>query len=478
MAVKKKVTKRKTAVKKVAKKKVAKKKVAKKKVAKKKVAKKKVAKKKVAKKKVTQNPLEPNEILVNQATTKDVYHYIDKQNNINIKSKEIFKNVKKVIHYPFWKTGIPKYKNIISIVYENMPEKLPRGFNKVWGKGYGFTKVLNGLLKALDKQLKLPSVIVSGTRKTSYRNKTIVLNANDLNEIYPQLNSLIVEQTNKQKELEVNILAKLFPNKFKSTITKYTKGSLNRFIKQSKLNNSELSADDITSLFDIVNNISQVSEKLDKKQVLITKEKIEEYYIEEVIDKFQEMMKQMHHTPKLEKRWQKFFKEYSWIFSQLFSFPVLLYEDEAYVGGKGIHGTGGKVSDFIYKNQLTDNIALIEIKTHKTPLLTGKIPYRGNDVFAINKELNAAINQVLDQRDNLQKEFYSLQSKSNDSIQSYNSKCIVIVGTLSKHNKDEKKSFELFRSNSRDVDIVTFDELFEKIKGFSTILFKESKSKK
>lgn len=65
------------------------------------------------------------------------------------------------------------------------------------------------------------------------------------------------------------------------------------------------------------------------------------------------------------------------------------------MGGKIIHNTGGKVVDFLYANKLTRNSALIEIKKHTTKLLSKK-PYRGTDVFNMDKEFSGAISQVLD----------------------------------------------------------------------------------
>ena len=359
-----------------------------------------------------------------------------------------------------------------------MPDPLPRGFFKEYTKGYGFTRVLNGLLYALESKFTVPSVIVSGTRSTSYKNYTLVLNANDLDRLYPQLKSLFDEQRGERDILVNNVLAGLFPSKFKKKSPTYAKGSLNRFIGQNIVNHNDLSSDDVTALLELVNNVSRGRDILSKKQVLRTKEKIEEYYIEEVIGTFQKMLNQKGDSPALEKKWQKFFKEYSWVFSQMFSYPVLMFEDEAFVGGKSIKGTGGKVSDFIYKNHLTDNIAIIEIKTHRTALLSGKKAYRGKDVFAISKDLTGAINQVLDQRDNLQKDFYGLKAKSDKPFETYNSRCLLVVGLSSLLSNSQKKSFELYRSNSRDVDIVTFDELFNKIKGFSDILFTGGKKKK
>jgi hypothetical protein len=37
-------------------------------------------------------------------------------------------------------------------------------------------------------------------------------------------------------------------------------------------------------------------------------------------------------------------------------------------------------------------------------------------------------------------------------------------------DEDQQKSFELYRGNSKDVEIVTFDELLNKLKELSTFL--------
>ena len=54
---------------------------------------------------------------------------------------------------------------------------------------------------------------------------------------------------------------------------------------------------------------------------------------------------------------------------------------------------------------------------------------------------------------------------------SYDSKTILIIGNWSEINKDnaknqeiKKKTFELFRQNSKNVEIITFDELYDRAK--------------
>lgn len=166
--------------------------------------------------------------------------------------------------------------------------------------------------------------------------------------------------------------------------------------------------------------------------------------------------------------WHNFFIDYSWILSQCFSSPFILFEDKAYVGGKDISNKNGNLLDFIYKNNLFDNIALLEIKTPQTALI-GK-EYR-NNVFSISAELSGAINQLLNYKDKFQKEYYINRFNSETSYQLLNPKCILLVGTLFNLKNTERISFELFRSELKSIEIITYDELFEKVKLIKDILF-------
>jgi len=168
-----------------------------------------------------------------------------------------------------------------------------------------------------------------------------------------------------------------------------------------------------------------------------------------------------------EETWQKEFAVNSWLISQLFSYPVVLLREKAYIGGKSIDNTGGNIADFIYTNQLTRNVAIIEIKTPLTRLMASI--YRGNPkkgVYTISAELSGAFIQLLNYKDKLQKDFYSIAEGSGRQYYSFNPKCILIIGSLKSEdfNAAQLNSFELFRSTSKDIDIITFDELYAKIK--------------
>lgn len=166
--------------------------------------------------------------------------------------------------------------------------------------------------------------------------------------------------------------------------------------------------------------------------------------------------------------WQTFFKDNSWVIAQVFSYPVILFKDKAYVGGKSIENKGGNIVDFIFKNGFSDNLLVVEIKTPTTNLMGSH--YRDN-AYCISTDLGGSKVQVLKYKDNLQKNYYALRQESDKTFQVFNPKCMVIIGKIVNGlNEEQKTSFELYRSDSRQVEIVTFDELFQKVQMLTDLL--------
>jgi hypothetical protein len=165
--------------------------------------------------------------------------------------------------------------------------------------------------------------------------------------------------------------------------------------------------------------------------------------------------------------WQKFFMDNPFILNLAFGLPIVAVGGQVSVGGRALSGHGDKVADFLHRNNLTDNLALVEIKTAKTPLLGAS--YR-RDVYPPSKELTGSITQLLDQRYHLQTEIAMLRHNSNRSdLESYAIKGVVIAGTMPTE-RAEKKSLELFRNSLNDVLVITFDELLGKLRGLHAFL--------
>ncbi len=162
--------------------------------------------------------------------------------------------------------------------------------------------------------------------------------------------------------------------------------------------------------------------------------------------------------------WQKFLKDNPWILSQVFPAPYAIFENEFYVWW---HYSGSlswsKKTDFWYKSLYFWNTAIIEIKTPTTNLVSKNLYGTRKWIYPMSDDLIGAISQVLNQKDLLQKDY--LQNNAEKDFKVWNPKIILIVWSneSEKMNKDQIACFELFKNSNKDIDIITFDELFEKI---------------
>lgn len=84
--------------------------------------------------------------------------------------------------------------------------------------------------------------------------------------------------------------------------------------------------------------------------------------------------------------------------------------------------------------------------------------------------MSGAVAQVLNQRDNLQKEYYDLAHKTGKPFEAYSTRCVVLIGQVKDLSEEQIGSFELSRANSKDVLILTFDEVYERLVALQKII--------
>lgn len=160
--------------------------------------------------------------------------------------------------------------------------------------------------------------------------------------------------------------------------------------------------------------------------------------------------------------WQGFFESNAWILAQLFHSPVMFFKGKRYLGGKGIDDHGGQYADFVYQNQITENISIIEIKS-PVKTLVGK-EYR--QTWSISEEVSGGINQILKQKSELLSNYATLYAKSAKSGAPFNAnniECVLIVGNVGELSPEQKEVFDTYRNELRSVRIIGFDELLKRI---------------
>ncbi len=411
------------------------------------------------------------EKLVSDIKTKKVYDYIDTEKKINQISREVYKDKDLIIHYPRGFEGGPKYDTIKKFSYIGFKGKLPVAVFKADSFGWGFTKPMYPFVDFIEAHYKFEEVIIEKGGKVEFDapNKKLYLNEMALETLLNAFKSVF-----KKNKAEVDFilqitLHEIFPKTISKPAKTYIADALANSLASWGNSIDEFSDADKNAIKDLFDKLSIGTDFLSKTALSKTKEIVDIKYIQETLKKYKELMALKTDGDSLEKQWQEFLKDNSWIFSSIFAQPVILFKREAYVGGKTIDNQNGKFNDFLIKNSLSNNVSFLELKTHKTKLLDNS-PYRGEDVFSATKDLTGCIVQVLNQRDNFQKEFYATKVKSKGNFETFNSKCVVLIGSTSDLADNQKYSFELFRSNCRDVEILTFDELQTKIESLQTLM--------
>jgi hypothetical protein len=165
--------------------------------------------------------------------------------------------------------------------------------------------------------------------------------------------------------------------------------------------------------------------------------------------------------------WQKFFKDNKWIFGYGLNYVILrLEQPQANVGGTSIEGTGGKIPDYLASTGgVVRFTVLVEIKTPQAALLSGSKPIRSG-AWSLGAELTDAISQI-----HAAVEEWTLRGFSHpvnldrlDKIYTVKPKAIIVVGSLTQVRDDRAKreTLELFRKSIHGIEIITFDELYER----------------
>lgn len=177
--------------------------------------------------------------------------------------------------------------------------------------------------------------------------------------------------------------------------------------------------------------------------------------------------------------WQKFFEKNNWIFgyglNYVFNSPLDNKKLEQVVSGSDFNSSGKRIDALLKTKGIIESFCFAEIKTHQTELLKNiKSPYRPES-WQVSDEITGAIAQI--QR-TVQKSIAQISTKTElkdqhgnptgEKVFLYTPKSFIVIGSLSEFesshgiNEDKYSSFEMFRQGLSRIEIITFDELYQR----------------
>lgn len=178
-----------------------------------------------------------------------------------------------------------------------------------------------------------------------------------------------------------------------------------------------------------------------------------------------------------ESLWQKFFEKNPWIFGYGLSYVYSSGLDEKrleqVVHGYNVAQSGKRVDALLKSRAFASTLCFVEIKTHRTPLLSNTA-YRSG-CWAPSSELSGAIAQVQGTVSYAGETIFGKLSLTDsngfptaEEVFNFHPKSFVVVGSLSQFcgehgvNQEQLRSFELYRRNTFRPEVITFDELYER----------------
>ena len=383
-----------------------------------------------------------------------------------------------------------KYQNIQSIVLseydveipaseedvQSLLEDLPSAFIKDYEFGLGLQKDYRFIIHAIEEIEGVTSLILTDgfVEMIKVEDEICFCKYSLFDQARKQINrvstrSQVASRITKSFTAH-NLVAYYLDNpNYPQKAFKLRNGSLERMIAQADANyREELTEQEKDEVIERLSENRNSIAKTQPKKLIKLKNELELVSLEELIHQYE-----LNLSKKLsEAHWQALFSNNPFILSLAFGYPTIKIRDQAFVGGRKISGSGDSISDFLSKNALTNNTCLFEIKKPGTKLLN-QAEYR-DGIYTPSSEFSGAITQLSDQIYKFQKNISSLKEDSKlYDIETFAVHGLLVAG-VTPSDPVRQKSFELFRSNSKNILVITFDELLEKLKQLHKFLSEDT----
>jgi hypothetical protein len=275
---------------------------------------------------------------------------------------------------------------------EALLDELPDGFAKDYRFGLGLLWEYRAIPEALSSNEKITLMIVHGGDEAVLDPPLFMLGVRRFHEIRKEINRITARyQRDAKRDKDHYSYHMLFhaadPQRF-PRLKKTLRADALADATSGGRDWVELSKRDRRAAVGLVRSNLEALAHTDTDALLSLKSEIEQVTLQQLIDRFREMLAK----DLAEIKWQAYLMQNPFILSLAFAVPAMIVQGQAYAGGKRLSGRGGKVADFLCASASTGNLAIVEIKKPTTDLLAAS-PYRGDDVFAASAELSGTIAQ-------------------------------------------------------------------------------------
>lgn len=350
-------------------------------------------------------------------------------------------------------------------------QELPAGFVKDPYYGLGMRRELSEIVRKIETISTVSEIRIkndySSDVEPSLTGNCYTLSSDDFDAIrrkMARIHKKAVKIANDDKAVVIhnNLLTPIDEKRFPEVHRPYRKDSVIDAIGKGRT--VALSGADRGAVVEAAKSAVRPLQKSKPEVLLELTREIEVVTLEALIDRLKEMLKGKLSEPK----WQRFFLDNGFVLRIAFALPLMMVGGQVTMGGGRLDGSGDKVADYLLKSPGTGNLTIVEIKTPDTPLVEPRA-YRGG-VHAPSRELTRAVNQLLDQRYQLQKSLPGLKDSSGMyDLESYAIQGLVIAGRLPEGG-ERLKSLELFRNSLKSVVVTAYDELVQKLEHLLELL--------
>lgn len=346
---------------------------------------------------------------------------------------------------------------------EAILEHLPSGLIRQFEYGLGVVRELRPMIDTIEQIKGITGIKISKLEPTGQSGNIYTINEDDFRSFASAMNAIsrkYLQDSLRDRRLMAHneLLHKLAPSVHAYKERPYEPGTVFKMLGGTRASEAVLKGRDRKAILSTVATNAESIAKRDPKEFIQLQKDIEVVSLDRLID----AMGRYICRNVREAKWQELLEANPFLLSMLFGQPIVRLQAGAYVGGQTLAGDGTKIADFLNQHAYSYNASIVELKRSGTPLLAAS-DYRPG-VFGPHSNLTATVTQVLDQRLKLLNEVASIKHRSRiHDLETYAVDCVIVAG-LFPTEANRIASFEMYRSQLKDIRIITFDELLEKIK--------------